>query len=185
MRNLTVLFLLLVTHLCNAEEYEYQQMDLVKIEIKTMLDDTLIFPEKCLGIWDGVMFIFNEGLLRDSVQVRFTAAKTEEGGVYIWKTAYLSPTRPMVKDYKLVVRDLSKGQYILDEGDGVEVMHYVVQNKMYSLFQVDDIYLTSSTEFLENQLIFEVTSGRQLNASDEVKNYSFANIQRVVLKKVD
>jgi len=147
--------------------------------------DTTIFPEKCLGVWEGMMHIYTYNTLRDSVKVRFTAAKTDTIGRYVWKTEYLSPTRPVVKDYQLVVDDLKKGRYILDEGDGVKLIKYNVANKMYSLFKVNDIYLTSSTELLEDRLIFEVTSGKEIAEENAVVNYSFRNVQRVVLYKVD
>ena len=89
----------------------------------------------------------------------------------------------MVKDYKLVTDNLNEGRYILDEGEGVKLVEYVVNNKMYSLFKVDDIYLTSSTELVNKQLIIEVTSGKELKEIQGVKSYSFANVQRMVLTR--
>lgn len=141
------------------------------------------FPERCLGEWVGTMHIYSSGILRDSVEVRFTAAKTETEGTYIWKTEYLSATHPMVKDYKLIVDDLKTGRYILDEGDGVQLVEYAINNKLYSMFQVEDIYLTSSTELIDENLIFEVSSGKKYNESEGVTNYSFNTVQRVVLQK--
>ena len=144
-----------------------------------------IFPEKCLGIWEGTMYIFNQGQLRDSVKIRFTAKKTDTGGAYIWKTEYLSPTKPIVKDYKLIVDDLNKGRYILDEGDGIQLVEYNIGNKLHCLFTFNDIYLTSSTELIGDQLIFEVTSGKELNNLKDIKNYSFTNVQRAVLERTN
>jgi len=142
-----------------------------------------LFPEKCLGVWNGQMKIYVKGQLRDSVQVRFTAAKTTTKGSYIWKTEYLSPSTPVVKDYVLVVDDLSQGRYLLDEQNGIALKQFVVGNKMQSLFKVQDIYLTASTELVGDTLIFEVTSGKETGETSGVKNYSFNNVQRVVLKK--
>lgn len=152
-------------------------------DFKTELIQEPNFPERCLGVWEGTMYIYSRGQLSDSVKVKFTAARTASAGTYIWKTEYLSPTRPMVKDYKLVVDDLSQGRYKLDEGDGVELIEYNVSNKLYSLFKVDDIYLTSSTELVGDRLIFEVTSGKEFNEVKGIKNYSYASVQRVVLQK--
>jgi hypothetical protein len=146
---------------------------------------TAIFPEKCLGVWEGIMHIYSYNTLRDSVKVRFTAAKTDTIGRYVWKTEYLSPTRPIVKDYKLIVDDLEKGRYILDEGGGVKLVEYNVGNKLYSLFKVNDIYLSSSTELLEDRLIFEVTSGKEIVEENAFVNYSYTNVQRVVLYRTD
>ena len=54
---------------------------------------------------------------------------------------------------------------------------------MYSLFKVNDIYLTSTTELINDTLVFEVTSGREVNEVKGVTNYSYSNVQRVVLYK--
>ena len=152
---------------------------------KDKFTDESIFPERCLGVWEGTMHIYNYNKLRDSVKVRFTAAKTDIVGVYIWKTEYLSPKTPVVKDYKLIIDDINEGRYILDEGNGIKLIEYNVNNKLYSLFKVNDIYLTSSTELLDEQLIFEVTSGKAFNEKQGITNHSFTNVQRVVLQKTN
>lgn len=146
-----------------------------------------IFPEKCLGVWEGMLEIFSKGKFIDRVKIRFTAAKTDTTGTYIWKTEYLSKTRPMVKDYKLVVDTLYEGRYILDEGGGVKLFMYCVNNKLSSMFKMNDIYLTSSRELLGDQLIFEVTSGMEIEESEEegIVNYSIANVQRAVLTRLE
>lgn len=156
-----------------------------EINTNTQKEDTTIFPDKCLGIWEGIMNIYHKGHLKHRVNVRFTASKTTTAGTYVWKTEYLSPKKPMVKDYKLVVDDINEGRYLLDEGDGIQLIEYVVGNKMRSLFKVEDIYLTSTTELIDDQLIFEVTSGKEITEVKGIKGYSFTNVQRMVLHKIE
>ena len=180
MKSIGILFLIICSFSSSAQENQPAKIT----ENKAVIENP-IFPEKCLGVWEGMMYIYSFNTLRDSVKVRFTAAETETSGTYTWKKEYLSPTRPMVKDYKLVIDDLGKGRYILDEGDGVKLVEYNVGNKLYSLFQVDGIYLTSSTELVGDKLIFEVTSGREDNEIKGIKNYSYTNVQRVVLQRID
>ena len=55
-----------------------------------------LFPDKCLGIWEGTMYIYGKGALRDSVQIEFTAAETDDPKAWTWKTQYLSEKMPMV-----------------------------------------------------------------------------------------
>jgi len=186
MKNLLLILLFLCFLPCIAREIETIKIDTKRnLEIKVATAKDSIFPEKCLGIWEGIMQIYSQGIQRDSVKVRFTAAKTDTSGTYIWKTEYLSTTTPVVKDYRLVVDNIKEGRYILDEGDGSKIVEYVVNNKMHSLFKVDDIYLTSSTELVNKQLIIEVTSGKELKEIQGVKSYSFANVQRMVLTRID
>ena len=143
------------------------------------------FAEKCLGTWQGTMHIYAAGALRDKVEVRLTVAKTAKPGDYQWKTEYLSPTRPMTKDYVLRVKDAAKGIYVTDEGGGVELVNYLFENKLYNVFEVQGVLLTATYELRGDELIFEVTSGRKPapDAAKPVIDYPVTNLQRVVFKK--
>jgi len=142
------------------------------------------FPDQCLGQWKGMMYIYSRSKLVDSVLVRLTAAPTAQPDAWTWKTEYISEKLPMVKDYVLRVKDAAKGRYVTDEGEGIELAEYVFGNKMYSVFETGGILLTSSYELRGSELIFEVTSGEKLEATnEEVTNYSTNNLQRVVLRR--
>lgn len=142
------------------------------------------FTEGCLGTWKGKMYIYNKGNLRDSVEVRLTVSKTSEANEWSWKTEYLSAKMPMVKDYRLRLKDASKNTYVTDEGNGIELADYLFNNKLYCVFETHNIILTSTYELRENELIFEVTSGKKSDISNqEVINYPVENLQRVVFKK--
>ncbi len=75
--------------------------------------------QKCLGTWQGFKYRYHDGKLRDSVPVKLIVANTADTGVWLWKTEYLSEKFPMVKDYKLKVKDITNNIYITDEGDGL------------------------------------------------------------------
>jgi hypothetical protein len=47
------------------------------------------------------------------------------------------------------------------------------------------VFLTSTYEWLENQIIFEVTSGKELQTTHGVKSYSILNLQKAVLRKMN
>jgi hypothetical protein len=142
------------------------------------------FPEKCLGIWTGTMHIYNRGSLVDSVTIKLNVTRTNAPDTFIWKTEYLSTKNPMVKDYKLVISDAGKGVFKTDEGDGIFLIDYLFENKLYSVFETQGILLTSTYEWLGNQIIFEVTSGKELQTTLGVKSYSVLNLQKAVLKKM-
>lgn len=90
----------------------------------------------------------------------------------------------MTKDYILRLPDPTKNKYITDEGDGVELTDYLYGNKLYSIFETHEVFLTSTYELIGNELIFEVTSGKmEPITSSEIKTYSTDNLQRVVFKK--
>lgn len=141
------------------------------------------FPEKCLGIWKGQMLIYKDGVIKDSVKVVLDVTKSEEKHTFGWKTSYLSEKAPLVKDYHMRLSETGKNIYILDEGDGVELQDYLFGNKLYSVFETNDILLTSSYELIDDKLIFEVTSGRKTETSEGVRNYSVNYLQRVIFKR--
>jgi hypothetical protein len=144
-----------------------------------------LFPEKCIGVWQGMMHIYNQGIIRDSVKVKFTVAKTAEANAWTWKMEYLSEKMPMVKDYVLKLKDKEKGIYSTDEGGGLELMDYQFGNKLYSVFEVNGVLLTASYEWIDkSNLVFEVTSGKKGESPvKDITNFSVANVQRVVMRK--
>lgn len=141
------------------------------------------FPERCLGQWEGMMYIYSNGSLVDSVFTSFEAERTEDPYTFTWVTSYHSPTQPMVKDYKLKLLDPEKKLYVVDEGNGIALHSYLFGDKLYSVFETQGILLTSSYELIGENLIFEVTSGTNLEPGKDVMNYSVKNLQRVVFKK--
>lgn len=142
-----------------------------------------LFPEKCIGRWAGMMYIYQHGHVRDSVPVRFTVkALTAES--WTWKTEYLSTKMPMTKDYVLRLKDRDKKIFITDEGGGLELTNYQTGEKLYSVFETGGILLTASYELQEPLLVFEVTSGRKEEAKHpEVGTFSTTSVQRVVLTR--
>lgn len=144
-----------------------------------------LFPDKCAGIWQGTLHIFQSGSLRDSVPVRFTVQKLDSLS-WTWKKEYLSDKRPMVKDYILRLKDASRGVFATDEGDGIELSDQVFGEKMYSVFDVSGQLLTASYELTGGKLIFEVTSGPKPETADkEVRNYPVLSLQRAEMKKMN
>lgn len=144
------------------------------------------FPDKCIGTWYGTMHMYSRGVLKDSVNVIMTITRTDQPHEWSWKTEYLSEKFPMTKDYVLRLKDAEKNIYVTDEKNGIELMDYLFNNKLYSLFETQEIFLTSSYELRGEELIFEVTSGKKSGTTEQsVINYSVDNLQRVVYRKKD
>ena len=142
------------------------------------------FGDRCIGSWEGMMYIYSKGTLKDSVSVRLTVQKANTSNTWTWKTEYLSAKLPMTKDYILRLPDPSTNKYITDEGDGIELTDYLYGNKLYSIFETHDVFLTSTYELHDKELIFEVISGKkEASTHPEINTYSTDNLQRVVLKK--
>jgi hypothetical protein len=153
--------------------------------ISTIVQAQNLFPDKCIGTWKGTMMIYSRGVLRDSVKVTFTVTKSVKANEWAWRTEYHSEKMPMTKDYLLKLKDAEKGLYVTDENNGIELQDYLFGNKLYSVFETQGIFLTSSYELKDHELIFEVTSGKRIEPNgQEVTNYTVDNLQRVVLRKL-
>ena len=137
-----------------------------------------------IGDWKGMMYMYKLGRIVDSVSVTLTVKPSAKQGSYIWRTEYHSAIHPLVKDYTVRTIDAAKGMYVTDEGDGVELTSYLVGNKMYSIFEVQNTMLTATYELTGNELMFEVTSGKkEPPTGGGVTNYSTINVQRVIFKR--
>ena len=143
------------------------------------------FPDQCIGTWKGMMYIYAYGNLRDSVQVELSVAKIDDNS-WKWRTDYISEKMPVTKDYIMRLDPKSANTFLLDEGEDIVLTNYLTGSKLYSNFETEGILLGSSYEFMEGDLVFEVTSGKKLNEAEEsgVTNFSVDFVQRVVLKKM-
>lgn len=141
------------------------------------------FAQKCEGNWKGMMYIYQTGQLRDSVEVTLLV-KPESKDVWTWRLDYLSKKLPMTKDYKM--KFVAPYVYNMDEGEGLELRFVQHDNKLYSIFEVQKILLTSTYELTPNNtLILEVSSGTEVKVgtSTDVRNFQTTSLQKVVFKK--
>jgi len=143
------------------------------------------FPDKCLGIWSGKMHVHSKGIIVDSVDVRMTIEKIPDSLHWMWKTEYISEKYPVTKNYKLILENPASNKFTLDENNGILLYSYVFGNKMFSNFEVQGTMLTSVYILGEDELIFEITSGKEIGKTgNEITNFSILNLQRSVLKRV-
>jgi hypothetical protein len=130
------------------------------------------------------MYIEKLGKVIDSFPCVMTIKTIKPDSVWQWKTEFLSPKMPIVKDYQLKLKDASRGVYITDEGEGIELLNYVFGNKMFSQFETSGFFLTANYEWKEDTIIYELTSATKIKrSSNEVYNYNVTTLQRVVFRK--
>jgi hypothetical protein len=141
------------------------------------------FPDRCLGVWEGTMYIYGKGVLRDSVRVRRTIRRIDTAS-WTWRTDYLSDRMPATKDYVLRRRDASGTEFVVDEGGGVEIPMYRTGDRLYSVFETSGILLTAAEELTPAGLLFEVVSARRSGKPDApVGTFQVGAVQRVLLQR--
>lgn len=141
-----------------------------------------LLPDRMVGVWRGHLQIWSKGVKQDSVEVELTIAPLGQER-WKWKMKYKSDKTPMVKDYEIALKDKTKQIYITDEGGGTVLEDYAFGNKLFSQFQTQDYWLTSTQELQYKKIIFEVTAGkRSEGTSNGVINYNVSTLQRAVLE---
>ena len=151
-----------------------------------LISAQVAFPDKCIGQWEGMMHIFQKGILKDSVKIKFSVSPASNNQ-WNWKTEYISEKFPLTKDYQLKL-DEKNNRYMVDEGAGVVLYDYLFGDKLYGVFETHNIMLTSTYELTKDgELIFEVTSGKRIEgkAEDEVRNFTVESVQRVIMRRMN
>lgn len=137
------------------------------------------------GEWHGKMQMYKNGQTTDSVEVLLTI-KPINDSILTWRTEYKSVKQPMTKDYTMKSVDLSKGIYATDEGGGVLLETYLIDNALYNVFEVEGIMLTATYRLMGNELVFEVTSGKKGKlVAGGVTNFSVNYLQKVHFKRTE
>jgi hypothetical protein len=135
------------------------------------------------GEWHGKMQMYKNGQQIDTVEVLLTINPINDSTL-TWRTEYKSVKQPMTKDYTMKSVDLSKGFYATDEGGGVLLETYLIDNSLYNVFEVEGIMLTATYRLLGDEIVFEVTSGKKGKIlADGVTNFSVNNLQKVHFKR--
>lgn len=145
------------------------------------------FPDRCIGIWKGVMTIQNQsGKTVDSVPVVFTVAKLDANS-WAWKMEYKSEKYPIIKDYKLIADSQQENVYRTDEGDGIAIREQVFGSRLMSFFETDNILLTATYELRDTTLYFEVVAANKgaVETHNGVGSYPITNVQSVVLTHIE
>lgn len=157
---------------------------LISLLASLITEAQTLFPDRCLGVWEGTMYIHSKGVLRDSVKVRRTICRIDSTS-WTWRTDYLSEKMPATKDYVLRRRDGSSNEFVVDEGGGVEIPGYLTGQRLYSIFETAGFLLTATEELTPEGLLFEVVSARRSGKPDApVGTFQVGAVQRVLLNRV-
>ncbi|HRN92330.1 MAG TPA: hypothetical protein PLE75_03405 [Ferruginibacter sp.] len=139
-------------------------------------------PERCAGIWAGELYIYTEGEVKQPIPVEFTVEALSDS-TWRWRMEYLSKQAPGLKDYVLIKEHHAPHLYRIDEGNGIHLPATVAGNRMYSVFTMDKIILTSVYTLRNNELEFEVTVSKEQDVTPELTYYALITVQRAILKK--
>lgn len=154
--------------------------------------DSLRFPQDFYGIYKGDLKITNSKGTQ-TIRMEFHLNKTDSIGKYQYTLVYIMDGNRQERLYNLIEKNASKGEYVVDENNGIFLDAKVVDNTLYSLFEVQGNLLTTTERFYEDHMIFEITFAnteqKQTSATEgenatEVLSYPVSVVQKAYLKKV-
>lgn len=143
--------------------------------------------EQFVGKYKGPLVISSDKGIQE-VPMEFHLLETEVEGQFDYVLIYDNKPR----NYTLIRKDKEKGEFILDENNGIVLPVTMKNNILYSFFEVQDNILTSRLEFKGDILLFEIlfsnklkktTSGGNAEAKATVDGYPISVVQKAVLKK--
>ncbi|MBN2893069.1 MAG: hypothetical protein JXL97_14465 [Bacteroidales bacterium] len=149
--------------------------------INVFLNAQNSFPGNWLGEWDGYMFWYKETKLVDSIHAGLTIKKTDVDTAWTWKTSYYAKDT-IIKDY--ILRKKEENWYLIDEGEGIFLNAFLVNNQLISMFTVENKPLPAVYTLNKNILTFEISMWeKQGKVNEQIDDFVLKSYQKAVLKR--
>lgn len=114
-----------------------------------------IFPKDYFGIYRGDLEITNtKG--KKSIGMEFHLTKTDSIGIYNYKIIYIFDGKRNDRNYTLKTIDAQKGEYVIDENNGIVLGAKLVDNVLHNVFEVDGNLLITTEAFFDDYMTFEI-----------------------------
>lgn len=156
--------------------------------------DSIDFPAAWQGEWEGDLVIS-----RDTGEVQrlpmILRILPQEDGRYSFTIVYGEDTAENTRPYYLETIDQEKGHYVTNEENSILLDDFLINDKLYSRFDVMGTLLLTTLEEREGQLIYEIiagpleplrTTGDTVVEEEEipaVNSYKIQVQQRAILQK--
>lgn len=150
------------------------------------------FPDKYIGVWRGNLSIYNaDAKVTMEVPMELHIDTTDKDSVWKWQIHYTLSERNDIRKYLLKLDDRKKGEYSIDEENGIVLTAQLFDNTLISRFSVQNNLLLIKYAFSKDSVYVEIISGKE----DEKKktgdieekeipavyNYRFSNYQKATL----
>lgn len=153
-------------------------------------EDSLNFPDDFLGNYKGDLVIKNTNGSQ-TIGMEFNIQATDSLGYYQYQLVYIADGNRQERNYNLIVKDADKGQYLIDENNGIILGANFFDNTLYSVFEVEGNLLTTIETFYEDRMefkiIFSSKNAKTVNESTEevpeVTVYPVTVVQSANLRK--
>jgi len=151
---------------------------------------TLNFPDDVLGNYKGDLVIKNAKGTQ-TIGMEFNLHATDSTGYYTYQLVYIADGKRQERNYNLIVKDKDKGEFLIDENNGIVLGANVIDNTLYSVFEVNTSLLTTIETFYDDRMEFKIifsnlknkTVSERTEDTPEVSAYPVTVVQKATLKK--
>lgn len=154
-------------------------------------EKTLHFPTDYFGVYKGDLKIQSvRG--ENKIDMEFHLNKTDKANQYQYMLVYIFDGKHQQRKYTLLTKDASKGQYLVDENNGILLDAQLFDNVLYFMFEVEETLITTTLRFNKNDMNFEITAtnknkkvvtGQENTEVSEVISYPITTVQKARLIK--
>lgn len=155
-------------------------------------DDTKSFTYTHLGKYEGVLNIYNADSIVNSLPMRLNLLATDSANEFRWQIQYDTQA---YRNYSLKLADSAKGEYKVDESNGIILPAYLNKRILTSYFTVAQSTLLITYDFkVYNQITFTVHAygktpdqftGQENPEIDSIGLYPFIGFQEAVLRLIE
>ncbi len=146
------------------------------------------FPASWEGVWQGDLQVFKYGNEVQRIPMSLTILPLGTDGQYTWAIQY-GKDESGLRPYRLIPADPEKGQFAIDEQNGIVLDGFFQRDTYYSLFSVSGSLLQTRVQRDEDTLHYEITAGpmEALNTTGgqdsipAVDSYAVPTLQRAIL----
>lgn len=95
------------------------------------------FPAAWAGRWEGTLTTTTPpDSVRNRIPISLLIAREDTGSAWTWRTVFNADTVRGLRPYRLIPRDIRKGWFATDEGNGIELEETWAAGTLISIFQV-------------------------------------------------
>ena len=115
------------------------------------------FPAGWAGRWEGTLTTTSPpDSVRNRIPISLVIAREDTGAAWTWRTVFNADTVRGLRPYRLLPRDVARGWFATDEGNGVELEETWVDGALISVFQVGERVLESRYTVRNDTLVHDI-----------------------------
>lgn len=152
---------------------------------------TLKYPDDWYGKYKGELGIYNTTGKVMTVDMEVHILPTDKSDRSTWTIVYkMKDKAPELRKYFIQTLDAAKGEYLLDETDGIGMHEYLIDNTFYCRFAVQGVTLESESHLSGDILDYSIVtgmsdtltvSGGTADSIPPVLDYKLINVQKARL----